>query len=114
MVIRGELAFVDHDVSTQWRQQAACVGHADEVNFFPERGESTQNAKAISRGVPGARAVPGTCVAHRVAGRMGWPERPRTTSAPQKTDVIRTTQPAVPALITRPAGQPFGDARLAG
>jgi WhiB family redox-sensing transcriptional regulator len=30
-----------------WRDQAACIQYADRVEFFPARGESTREAKAV-------------------------------------------------------------------
>ena len=47
MTVRGVLASVDHDVASDWWAAAECVHHADEINFFPERGESGRQAKAI-------------------------------------------------------------------
>ena len=47
MANRGDLASVDDDMANDWWLAAECVHHADEVNFFPERGESGRQAKAI-------------------------------------------------------------------
>jgi WhiB family transcriptional regulator, redox-sensing transcriptional regulator len=46
MVIRGS-ALVDDDVSTDWRDAAECARQTRAVNFFPERGQSGMEAKAI-------------------------------------------------------------------
>ncbi len=35
-----------------WRDQAACIDYADQVEFFPARGESTREAKAVCGGCP--------------------------------------------------------------
>ena len=35
-----------------WRDDAACVQHAGEVDFFPERGESVRAAKAVCAQCP--------------------------------------------------------------
>jgi WhiB family redox-sensing transcriptional regulator len=35
-----------------WRNDAECVQHAGEVDFFPERGESVRAAKAVCAQCP--------------------------------------------------------------
>jgi WhiB family redox-sensing transcriptional regulator len=47
MVIHGRNAFVESDAAMDWRDDAACVRLATAINFFPERGESAAQAKAI-------------------------------------------------------------------
>jgi WhiB family redox-sensing transcriptional regulator len=37
---------------TDWREEAECVHHAAEVDFFPERGASVREAKAVCAGCP--------------------------------------------------------------
>jgi WhiB family redox-sensing transcriptional regulator len=37
----------DLDQTDDWRDQAACIEHAQSVEFFPARGESTREAKAV-------------------------------------------------------------------
>jgi WhiB family redox-sensing transcriptional regulator len=40
------------DFSSEWRQDAACIDRVGEVDFFPARGESTRDAKAVCAGCP--------------------------------------------------------------
>jgi WhiB family redox-sensing transcriptional regulator len=35
------------DEIVDWRDEAACIPRASEVNFFPARGESVREAKAV-------------------------------------------------------------------
>jgi WhiB family redox-sensing transcriptional regulator len=44
--------YVVHHRSEDWRDAAACVGRARDVNFFPERGESVRGAKAVCAACP--------------------------------------------------------------
>jgi WhiB family redox-sensing transcriptional regulator len=37
---------------TDWRDDAACVTRAGQVDFFPERGESLREAKAVCAECP--------------------------------------------------------------
>jgi hypothetical protein len=39
------------DAAVDWQQDAACVHHR-EVDFFPARGESVRDAKAVCAGCP--------------------------------------------------------------
>jgi WhiB family redox-sensing transcriptional regulator len=43
---------MEQDVAPTWQQFAACVHHAGRVDFFPARGESTRDAKAVCAGCP--------------------------------------------------------------
>ena len=48
MISSGEPEyFFDGDGPPDWRNAAECVSHANDVNFFPARGESAAEAKAI-------------------------------------------------------------------
>jgi len=40
-------AFLEADTAPTWQQDAECVHHAGEVDFFPARGESVRDAKAV-------------------------------------------------------------------
>ncbi len=46
-----------------WMDQASCVGVSPDL-FFPERGESTADAKAVCRACP----VCGDCLEYALAG----------------------------------------------
>ena len=37
----------DPDLAPAWQQQAECLHHAGQVDFFPARGESVRDAKAV-------------------------------------------------------------------
>ena len=37
----------DPDLAPAWQQQAECLHHAGHVDFFPARGESVRDAKAV-------------------------------------------------------------------
>jgi WhiB family redox-sensing transcriptional regulator len=50
MRTRADTTVVDHDLLPDWRNDAACIEHAGRVNFFPARGESAHEAKAICAG----------------------------------------------------------------
>ena len=39
--------FFEADAAPTWQQDAECVRHAGEVDFFPARGESVRDAKAV-------------------------------------------------------------------
>ena len=45
-----ESRFSDDDVAPAWQQHAECVHHAGQVDFFPARGESVRDAKAVCAG----------------------------------------------------------------
>jgi len=70
---------LEQDVAPTWQQFAACVNHAGRVDFFPARGESTRDAKAVCAACP----VREEClefalrlkVAHGVWGGMSERER---------------------------------------
>src|SRR5262249_32484761 len=47
VVVVGGDVVVDVDVATDWRHVAECVRRVHTANFFPERGESAAEAKAI-------------------------------------------------------------------
>jgi len=40
------------DAPHDWRDQAECIKYAHEVEFFPSRGESTREAKAVCATCP--------------------------------------------------------------
>lgn len=69
----------DQDVSMTWQLHAECVPRAGEVDFFPARGESTRDAKAVCAVCP----VASDClefalrlkVAHGVWGGLSERER---------------------------------------
>jgi WhiB family redox-sensing transcriptional regulator len=50
MAVSGRNMFVDHEVATDWRDDAECARVADGINFFPERGESAARAKSVCAG----------------------------------------------------------------
>lgn len=74
-----DLALHDEDLAPSWQQDAECVHHAGEVDFFPARGESVREAKAVCALCP----VREDClefalrlkVAHGVWGGMSERER---------------------------------------
>ncbi len=37
----------EHDLAPAWQEQAECVHYAGRVDFFPARGESVRDAKAV-------------------------------------------------------------------
>jgi WhiB family redox-sensing transcriptional regulator len=47
-----DLALVDQDLAPAWQQDAECVHHAGRVDFFPARGESVRDAKAVCASCP--------------------------------------------------------------
>jgi WhiB family redox-sensing transcriptional regulator len=42
-----ENTVTENDLASGWQQFAECVQHAGEVDFFPARGESLRDAKAV-------------------------------------------------------------------
>ena len=76
-----EPSLLDLDVSMAWQLDAACAAQAGQVDFFPARGESVRDAKAVCARCP----VKSDClefalrlkVAHGVWG--GLSERERRT-----------------------------------
>ncbi len=50
--ILDELAIVDEELSDDWRQRAECAHYTGLVDFFPARGESAREAKAICAACP--------------------------------------------------------------
>jgi len=47
------LPAIDHDeLVATWQQYAECVNYAGEVDFFPARGESVRDAKAVCAACP--------------------------------------------------------------
>jgi WhiB family transcriptional regulator, redox-sensing transcriptional regulator len=44
------VVFDDEDMTADWRAQAECVHYVGLVDFFPARGESARDAKAICAG----------------------------------------------------------------
>ena len=42
----------DLERTNDWRDQAACIEYAHSVEFFPARGESTRDAKAVCSTCP--------------------------------------------------------------
>lgn len=55
MRLRPDLDLTDaryaaDDVAPSWQQYAECVHHAGQVDFFPARGESVRDAKAVCAG----------------------------------------------------------------
>ena len=77
----GDLGLDDSDVAPAWQQFAECVHHAGEVDFFPARGESVREAKAVCAQCPVRRECLEFAlrlkVAHGVWG--GLSERERRT-----------------------------------
>ncbi|HEV7524890.1 MAG TPA: WhiB family transcriptional regulator [Acidimicrobiia bacterium] len=77
----GELFLTEGDLAPAWQQFAECVHHSGTVDFFPARGESVRDAKAVCARCP----VRDEClefalrlkVAHGVWG--GLSERERRT-----------------------------------
>jgi WhiB family redox-sensing transcriptional regulator len=51
-MVLSRAAFLVDDLATDWRHAAACARHSHRVNFFPERGESAVEAKAICAACP--------------------------------------------------------------
>jgi WhiB family redox-sensing transcriptional regulator len=47
MSMREGLETVDLAGERDWRDSAACIGLVQEVEFFPERGDSVRAAKAV-------------------------------------------------------------------
>jgi WhiB family redox-sensing transcriptional regulator len=43
----AEPQLLDRDVPSDWRQDARCVDYVGSVDFFPARGESVSEAKAV-------------------------------------------------------------------
>jgi len=76
-----EIQLAQLELAPSWQQYAECVNHAGEVDFFPARGESVRDAKAVCM----ACSVRSEClefalrlkVAHGVWG--GLSERERRT-----------------------------------
>ena len=74
-----DLALLDQDLAPAWQQDAECVHHTGKVDFFPARGESVRDAKAVCAQCP----VRDDClefalrlkVAHGVWGGMSERER---------------------------------------
>jgi WhiB family redox-sensing transcriptional regulator len=74
-----DLALTDQDLTPAWQQDAECVNHAGRVDFFPARGESVRDAKAVCASCP----VRSEClefalrmkVAHGVWGGLSERER---------------------------------------
>ena len=66
-------------LETTWQQHAACVNCAGEVDFFPARGESVRDAKAICAVCPVKRECLDFAlrlkVAHGVWGGLSERER---------------------------------------
>ena len=75
-----------------WRNDAECVHHAGEVDFFPERGESVRAAKAICAECP----VQSECLEYamqwnHLSGSVGWVERTGTPPSPAPAPRPRRT-----------------------
>jgi WhiB family redox-sensing transcriptional regulator len=72
---------LDVDLSMAWQVRAACVANAGAVDFFPARGESVRDAKAVCARCPVKRECLEFAlrlkVAHGVWG--GLSERERRT-----------------------------------
>jgi WhiB family redox-sensing transcriptional regulator len=74
-----ETAVTENDLAAGWQQFAECVHHVGEVDFFPARGESLRDAKAVCTVCP----VKNEClefalrlkVAHGVWGGLSERER---------------------------------------
>jgi WhiB family transcriptional regulator, redox-sensing transcriptional regulator len=77
----GSPVLTEADLAPTWQQFAECVNYAGQVDFFPARGESVRDAKAVCARCP----VQAEClefalrlkVAHGVWG--GLSERERRT-----------------------------------
>ncbi len=54
------------ETETTWHADAACASCADAVNFFPTRGESARDAKAVCAACP----VREPCLEFALATRM--------------------------------------------
>lgn len=74
-----EQPVLDADLSTAWQHEAECVHHAGEVDFFPARGESVRDAKAVCARCPVRQECLDfalrTKVAHGVWGGLSERER---------------------------------------
>ena len=77
----AELVLTEADLAPSWQQFAECVHYAGEVDFFPARGESVRDAKAVCARCPVQRECLDFAlrlkVAHGVWG--GLSERERRT-----------------------------------
>jgi WhiB family redox-sensing transcriptional regulator len=77
--VRPSPPVTDPDLAPVWQQQAECLNHAGQVDFFPARGESVRDAKAVCTICP----VKSEClefamrlkVAHGVWGGLSERER---------------------------------------
>jgi WhiB family redox-sensing transcriptional regulator len=50
--MRNELTHIERDLAANWRDDALCVRYVGQVDFFPARGESVQEAKAVCAACP--------------------------------------------------------------
>ena len=47
-----DLVLSGPDLALDWQENAACLHHAGRVDFFPARGESVRDAKAVCAACP--------------------------------------------------------------
>ena len=52
MATSAGTAVVEHDLSPDWWHDAECLQYVGIVDFFPARGESAREAKAVCAGCP--------------------------------------------------------------
>ena len=77
--VRPSPPVTDPDLAPAWQQHAECLNYAGQVDFFPARGESVRDAKAVCTICP----VKSEClefamrlkVAHGVWGGLSERER---------------------------------------
>ncbi len=50
MRVRTNVAVIEHDLATDWRDSAECVRVADAIDFFPAPGASAVEAKTVCAG----------------------------------------------------------------
>lgn len=83
------------DLALDWQENAACLHHAGRVDFFPARGESVRDAKAVCAACP----VKSECldfalrlkVAHGVWGGLSERER-RNLRRDRHRGVLRSSR----------------------
>jgi WhiB family transcriptional regulator, redox-sensing transcriptional regulator len=75
----SDSVLTDQDQGSSWQLDAECVRHAHEVDFFPARGESVRDAKAVCALCPVKRECLDFAlrlkVAHGVWGGLSERER---------------------------------------
>jgi WhiB family transcriptional regulator, redox-sensing transcriptional regulator len=94
--VRPSPPVTDHDLAPAWQEHAECAHYAGQVDFFPARGESVRDAKAVCTVCP----VKNEClefamrfkVAHGVWGGLSERER-RTLRRERRRDAIGNRAP---------------------